>query len=201
MTVVYGTHDRVHADSFQSTSSSANERGRKLGERHRRLLTRDTSRLWRGHALPLPAGRLWRPRTSRRNGARCPRNDCPQWTRQRPVRDQGQAVAQPRPRTIRVRELAVSAHRPESCPGPRAVRVRIAERPRLVRGQATVADASSPWTVRTFAQSTTRPWPRIVRVHERALAPVSPCPRTRTVREQPAGGPVQSESNPAYVLV
>ena len=123
---------------------------------------------------------------------------CPQTHR---VRELTVSANSPCPPTHRVRQLTVSAHWPQSRRGPRAVRVRIAETPRRVCGQATVADASSPWTVRTFGDSTTRPWPRIVRVHKRALASVSPCPETRSVRQRAAGGPAQTQPNRAYVLV
>ena len=155
----------------------------------------------RRHALPLPVGRFSRPRAGRGKGARCPRNDCPQWSWQQPVHDREQAAEQPRSRTIRVIEPAVSLQWQKPCPRPQAVRIRISERQRLGRGQAPGAEAYSPWTVHTHGQSTTKPWQRIVRVHERAWAPAIPCPGTRSVRHRPECGLVQTQSNRAYVLV
>lgn len=155
----------------------------------------------RRHALPLPVGRFSRPRAGRGKRARCPRNDCPQWSWQQPVHDRDQAAEQPRSRTIRVIEPAASSQWQRPRPRPQAVRIRISERQRLGRGQAPGAEAYSPWTVHTQGQSTTKPWQRIVRVHERAWAPAIPCPGTRSVRHRPECGPVQTQSNPAYVLV
>jgi hypothetical protein len=61
--------------------------------------------------------------------------------------------------------------------------------------------ATGPWTGhrrgRVFAVES----PHIRSVHDQAVATDRPCPRTRAVREQPAARPVQSESNPASVLV
>lgn len=155
----------------------------------------------RRHALPLPVGRFSRPRAGRGKGAQCPRNDCPQWSWQQPVHNRDQAAEQPRSRTIRVSGLAASSQWQEPRPGPRAVRIRISNRQRPGRGQAPGAEAFSPWTVHTRSPSTTKPWQRIVRVHERALAPSIPCPGTRSVRRRPECAPVQTRSNPAYVLV
>jgi hypothetical protein len=155
----------------------------------------------RRHALPLPAGRFSRPRAGRGKGARCPRNDCPQWPCQRTVRKREQAAEQPRSRTIRIIEPAVSSQLQKPRPRPQAVRIRISDRQRLGRGQAPGAEAHSPWTVHTHGQSTTKPWQRIVRIHERPLAPAIRCPGTRSVRHRPESGPVQTQSNRAYVLV
>ena len=155
----------------------------------------------RRHALPLPAGRFSRPRAGRGKGARCPRNDCPQWSWQQPVHDRDQAAEQPRSRTIQVIESAVSSHWQKPRPGPRTVRIRISERQRLGRGQAPGAEAYSPWTVHTHGQSTTKPCRRVVRVHERALAPAIPCGGTGSVRHRPECDPGRIQSNPAYVLV
>ena len=80
-------------------------------------------------------------------------------------------------------------------------RPRISERQRPGRGQAAGAEAYSPWTVHTHGQSTTKPWQRIVRVHERALASAIPCPGTRSVRHRPECGPIQHQFNQACVLV
>ena len=183
--------------------------------------------LSRGHALPLPAGRFWRPRTSRRKGARSPRNDCPSGrgngqsaTTNRPwhsrgralsasanlpcprtghsrVRDHRQAVAQPRPRTLRVRELTVSGHRPQSCPRPRTRRGTAAAphspRPRAcrVRAQARVVSgtagspcphrgkaATGPWTGNRRGRVVAVDSPHVRSVHDQAVATDYPCPRT-----------------------
>jgi hypothetical protein len=63
--------------------------------------------LWRRHALPLPAGRFWRPRTNRRKGARCPRNDGPSG------RGNRQSATTNRPWHSRGRALSVSASNPQ----------------------------------------------------------------------------------------
>lgn len=155
----------------------------------------------RRHALPLPAGRFSRPRAGRREGAEYPRNNHTQRSWQQPVHDREQAAEQPRSRTIRFIEPVVSSQWQKPRPGPRPVRNCISGRQRLVRGQASGATAYSPWTVHVFNQSTTKPWQRIVRVRERALAPAIPCPVTRTGRRRSECGPVQTQSHPAYVLV
>lgn len=155
----------------------------------------------RRHALPLPVGRFSRPRAGRREGAECPRNGQGQWPCQRAVRKREQAAEQPRSRTIRVIEPAVSSQWQKPGPGPRAVRIRLSERQRRVRAQAPITEAYSPWTVRRRGQSTTESWQRIVRVRERALVPAIPCPGTRAVRHRPERGLVQHQSNRAHVLV
>jgi hypothetical protein len=155
----------------------------------------------RRHALPLPAGRFSRPHPGRWEGAECPLSGHGQWPCPRTVRKREQAAEQPRSRTIRVLEPAVSSQWQEPRPGPRAVRIRLSERPQPGRGQAPGAEASSPWTVHTPGQSTTKPWQRMVRVHEHAWAPAIPCPGTRSVRHRPECGPVQTQSNRPYVLV
>lgn len=155
----------------------------------------------RRHALPLPAGRFSRPHPGRGEGAECPPSGHGQWPCPRTVRKRGQAAEQPRSRTIRVLEPAVSSQCQEPRPGPRAVRIRLSERQQRVRGQAPITNAYSPWTVHTPGQSTTKPWQRIVRVQEPAWVPAIPCPGTRSVRHRPACGPVQTQSNRPYVLV
>ena len=128
-----------------------------------------------GHALPLVVTRILRPRSSRGEGADCPREVCGSWPRTRQIRDLDSGGDRPRTKTFRVHELSVSAFSPRQQPCPQTIHVRAQATALIVREQAAAMDADCPQTVRSREQSTSANWSRTQSVRDRGLAKI--CPR------------------------
>ena len=107
----------------------------------------------RGQALPLDFTRFLRPRMSRGEYARQPRNIERSWPRTRQIRAHAQSTTKAQAQPIRVREHSMSVLSPHPQPRSQTVRIREHITVSTVRGQALVADTNCPQTVRRLGPS------------------------------------------------
>ena len=107
----------------------------------------------RGQALPLGFTRFLRPRMSRGEYARQPRNIARSWPRTRQIREHAQSTNKAQAQPIRVREQFLSALSPRPQARSHTVRIRKRITVSTVRGQALAADIHCPQTVRSLAPS------------------------------------------------
>src|SRR6266542_3392212 len=153
------------------------------------------------YELPLDLTRFLRPRISRGEYARQPRNIDRARPRTRQIRDLEQSTNKPQPQPIRVREQYMSALSPRPQARTQAVRIRERITVSTVRGQALATDTNCPQTVPSLAlsMSANSPQTRIRRdpplarncPRRRILVPISApvllLVRIRNIPDGPAG--------------
>ena len=154
-----------------------------------------------GQALPLVLTRFLRPRISRGEYPKRPRDIDRLWPRTRQIRDQEQSQIMMHTHTIRVREQSMSAlsPRPQSRSQTRSIRERIAVSP--VRGKASAVDTLCPRTVHSPGLATSASSSRIGILREQRLE--RNCPRGRILVSvwSPSRFQIRIRIIPSHVLI
>ena len=154
-----------------------------------------------GQALPLVLTRFLRPRISRGEYPKRPRDIHRSWPRTRQIRDQEQSQITTQTQTIRVREQFMSTLSP--CPHSRSRTGRIREHIAVssVRGQASAADTHCPRTVHSPGLATSANSSRTGILREPRLE--RNCPRRRILVSiwSPSRFQVRIRIIPSYVLI
>ena len=153
-----------------------------------------------GHALPLAGARLLRPRMSRGEHAKLPREVCNAWPQTRQIRDRDPVENRTRTQSVRVREQSVSTFSSRKQASPRTVRVLGNAAALIVREPEAATDSHCPQTVRSRELSTSpnSQNARTVREHGLVRNPRR-CIAVSTL--PPIDFPVRIQINPAYGLV
>ena len=155
----------------------------------------------RGQALPLGFTRFLRPRMSRGQYARQPRNIARSWPRTRQIREHAQSTNKAQAQPIRVREQFLSALSPRPQARSHTVRIRKRITVSTVRGQALVADTHCRQTVRSLAPSMSANSSRSRNRRDPRLARNCPRRRIPVSISSPARFLVRVRNIPSYVLI
>lgn len=154
-----------------------------------------------GHALPLVATRILRPRSNRGEGTGQPREVCGSWPQTRQIRDLDSVENRTWTESFHVHELSVSALSPRQQSRSRTIHVHVQATALIVRQHASAMGADCPQTVRSRELSTTANWSRPQSVREHGLA--KSCPRRciAVFMLPPVHFPVYVRIIPSHVLI